>query len=258
MGEPIKPAKADVPITETPEFKFAVAEAARVAAAEATAAAIAHFAASQPTASDGATPSMDAQDLLRGLALAIAEMSHQGDKRDKPVDPKVLAERRAGQERMEAMFVEIASLPKNHPSVPRYKCRSRCVLHDRVIEPYKRDDATKKAVPVEFPWRLEPNDAMVPVNEMAERVYAEFRASRGNKHGKDGYAKNEVRRAIWITDKGRIIEGAPPVRREIKAENGEIDDFEIADDPFDPNASHVRVLGTSHPPARQYNADNPI
>ena len=254
MGEPIKPAKADVPITETPEFKFAVAEAARVAAAEATAAAIAHFAASK---NDDA-PTGDVQDVLRGLALAIAEMSHQGDKRDRPVDPKVLAERRAGQERMDALIREAQTLPKGDPRRPKWKCRSKVILADHIIDPWKRDPATKKAVPVEFRWCLEPNDAMVPLNDMAEAIYAEFRASRGNKYGKDGYAKNEVRRDTWMSDSGLVIEGAPPVRREIRFEDKTADALDIDADPFDPNATHVRVLGTAHPPARQYNADNPI
>ncbi len=256
MGEPIKPNRGEVPvpITETPEFKFAVAEAARVAAAEATAAAIAHFAASK---SDDA-PTADAQDLLRGLALAIAEMSHQGDKRDKPVDPKVLAERRQAQERMDVLIQEALALPKGDPRRPKWKCRSKVILADHVIDPYKRDPATKKAVPVEFRWCLEPNDAMVPLNEMAERIYAEFRGSRGNKFGKDGYGKNEVRRAAWITDGGLVIEGAPPARRELLSADNTAHALAIEPDPFDPNATHVRVLGTSHPPARQYNADNPV
>ena len=256
MGEPIKPNRAEnpVPLTETPEFKHAVAEAARVAAAEATAAAIAHFAASK----SDAEPTGDAQDLLRGLALAIAEMSHQGDKRDKPVDPKVMAERRMAQDRMDALIREAVALPKGDPRRPKWKCRSKLVLADHIIDPWKRDPATKKAVPVEFRWCLEPNDAMIPLNEMAERIYAEFRGSRGNKYGKDGYGKNEVKRTAWLTDGGLLIEGAPPVKREIMVDNSAGDALDIEADPFDPNAPHVRVLGTSHPPARQYNADNPV
>ena len=265
MAEPIRPnrsaepaqqppAAAPVPFTETPEFKFAVAEAAKVAAAEATAAAIAHFAASK---NDNA-PTGDAQDLLRGLALAIAEMSHQGDKRDKPVDPKVLAERARATERMYALIDEAYALPRGDDRRPKWKCRSKVVLADTVIDPWRRDPATKKAVPVEFRWCLEPNDAMVPLNDFAERIFAEFRASRGNKYGQDGYAKNEVRRSAWITDSGLVIEGAPPVRREIMVEDRAGNALDMTLDPFDPNATHVRVLGTSHPPARQYNADNPV
>lgn len=266
MGEPIKPKAAApvesaaptapasvIPLTETPEFKAAVAEAATQAAAFA----IAQFASAKP-ASDESAPSMDAQDLLRGLALAIAEMSHQGDKRDKPVDPKVMAERRAAQERMELLIDEAMALPKGDHRRPKYKVRSVVMLADYKIDPYRRDPATKKAVPVEFRWCLEPNDAMIPLNDLAERIFAEFRASRGNKYGKDGYSKNEVRRTAWFTDGGLLIEGVPPVRREIMLADATSDALDVSPDPSDPNATHVRVLGTSHPPARQYNADNPV
>lgn len=270
MGEPIKPSRGEraaaagdagetspavVPITETPEFKAAVAEAARAAAAEATALAIAQFAAARDSATGHSEPTGDAQELLRGLALAIAEMSHQGDKRDKPVDPKVLAEREAAHARMYELIRKAQALPKGHPDSPKWKCRSVVMLADHKIDPFKRDPATKKAVPVEFRWRLEPNDAMIPLNPMAEAIFKEFRASRGNK---GEYVRNAVQRQPWFTDNGLLIEGSPPIRREIQTVDESADALDIEADPFDPNATHVRVLGTSHPPARQYNADNPV
>ena len=254
MAEPIRvkpPEAASISITETAEFRAAVQEAASKAAAEAVAAAVAQFA----TVRANTQASPDMMEMARSIGLAIAELSHQGDKRDKPVDPKVLAEREAGLQRMNALIDEAIKLPKGDPRRPKYKCMSRVILKDHVIDPYRRDPATKKAVPVEFTWCLDPNDAMVPLNDMAKRIFAEFRTSRGNK---GEYAKNEVRRTAWLTDGGLLIEGAPPVRREIMSITENSDVLDVSADPFDPNATHVRVLGTSHPPARQYNADNPV
>lgn len=258
MAEPIRPKAvppvegAAIPLTETPEFKAAVAEAARAAAAEATAAVLAQFAANKGAEGREALPTEDAQDLLRGLALAIAEMSHQGDKRDKPVDPKVMAARREALDRMNVLIDRAKTLPKSE--WPLYRCRSVLMLADTKIDPYKRDPATKKAVPVQFRWCLEPNDAMIPVCDRAKAIYEEFRASRGNKAD---YAKNVLTRTPWFTDKGLLIEGSPPVRRAIEMDAGGLD-LDNEADPFDPNAPLVRVLGTVHPPARQYNADTPI
>ena len=234
--------------TETPEFRAAVDRAVNEAAPKIAALTIAELA----TKSSGGLPT-DVKALLDGLALAIAEMSHQGSPRDKPVDPAVLAERRAGQERMDALIAEARALPRGDPRRPKYKTRSKQNLSDHMIDPWRRNSATKKAIPVEFRWLGEPNDAMIPLNEMAERIYVEFRASRGNKKE---YEK-QVRRQAWLSDGGLLIEGTPPMRREVGSLNSENDVLDIGD-PYDPNASHVRVLGTIHKPARQYNAENPI
>jgi hypothetical protein len=252
MGDPIRPVR-EISITETPEFKAAVAEAARQAASEAAAMAVAQFSAAQ----GGANPSMDLQSFAQDLALAIAQMSHQGDKRDKPIDPKVLAARNAAHERMYVLIREALAMPKGDPRRPKWKTRSKLNLADHMIDPYRRDPATKKAVPVEFRWCLEPNDAMIPLNDLAEKIYVEFRASRGNRSEYTSGIRSEPKQP-WFTDHGLLIEGAPPARREISQAFDEDNVIEVGEDPYDPNASHVHVLGTSHKAARQYNADNPI
>ena len=242
MGEPVRPKETPaVPITELPEVKAAFAEAASRAAAEA----IAAFA----NQSKDGSPSLDAQSLLNGLALAIAEISHQGNPKDKPVDPKVLAERRAATERMYALIDEAQALPKGDPRAPLYRTRSVCMFNDFKIDPYRRDPATKRAVPVEFRWRIEPNDAMIPLNDLAKRIYAEFRASRGNK----AEYEKQIRRQVWLTDSGLVVEGVAPARREVSEmdrPNMSPGDLEFSE-PDDPNAEYVRVLGTTHEPARQ-------
>jgi hypothetical protein len=253
MGSPIKPDRVPPPIEdgeparpaffETAEFKAAVQAAASEAAKKAAADVAEALRAANPAVGS------DTQAILEGLALAIAQISHQGDKRDAPVDPKVLAERAAGMERMHALILEAKALPRGDPRRPLYKTRSKQNLNDTMIDPWRRDPATKKAVPVTFRWALEPNDAMVPLNELAEKIMAEFRASRGNQKE---YAKQAERQA-WLTDGGLLIEGAAPARREVSQSlepTGDLD-VDLGEGPNDPNATHVRVLGTSHPPARQ-------
>ena len=244
MGEPIKP-KAEPVLTFTQEqIDALVTAAAQRAATEAAAAAIAQVSARSPNE----TGAIDAQSLLSGLALAIAEISHQGNPKDKPVDPKVLAERRVANERMYELISQAQALPKGDPRAPKYRTRSKLMFNDVEIVPYRRDPGTKKAVPVEFRWRLEPNDAMIPLNELAEAIYAEFRGSRGNKAA---YEKG-LKMQGWLTDGGLYIEGTAPARREVGGPEVEDNrgDLEIgAID--DPNATSIRVLGTNHAPARQ-------
>lgn len=240
MAEPIRTGREGVPLTETAEFKAAVS----AAAAEAAADAIARFAEKQQGA-----PSGDLTTLAQSLAMAIADLTHQGNPRDKPVDPKVLAERNAAMGRMHILIAEAKALPKGDPRRPKWKCISKVNLEHMMIDPYKRDPATKRAVPIEFRWCAEPNDAMVPLNELAERIKTEFRASRGNK----AEYQKEAQKQVWLSDRGLVIEGAAPARREVQADldTGQPSDLDLGDGPNDPNASHVRVLGTIHQPARQ-------
>ena len=244
MGEPIKP-KGDAPASITLSQAELDAILAR-AATEAAAAAIAQMSKAQP----GSTPSNDAQALVQALAMEIANISYQGgDKRNAPVDPKVLAERAAAEDRMHALILEAKALPKGDPEAPKYRTRSKQQLNDVMIDPWRRDAASKKAIPVEFFWRLEPNDAMIPLNDRAKAIFAEFRGSRGNKAD---YLREQQRMA-WLTDGGLIVEGAAPARRAIEQTDYERDGdltVDLGDGPDDPNAQFKRVLGTSHAPAR--------
>ena len=240
MGEPIKPKEAAAPsFMETQEFKDAVAAAAEQAATKAAAATIAMLSKAQSSP-------LDATSLVEQLALAISDLSHQGDPSRKPVDPKVLAERRAATDRMNVLIAEAMALPKGDPRAPKYRTRSKLMFHDTEITPYYRDPGTKKMVPREFWWRSEPNDAMVPVNDFAKRIYAEFRLSRGNRADYD----KSVRFQTWVSDKGLIIEGTAPRRREVSEADATSPRLEIGR-PDDPNAEFINVLGTSHEPARQ-------
>ncbi len=239
MGEPIKPKEAAPPFTETQEFKDAVAAAAKQAASEAAAATVAMLAKAQSSP-------FDATSLVEQLALAISDLSHQGDPSRKPVDPKVLAERRAATERMNKLIDEAMALPSGDKNAPKYQTRSKLMFLDTEITPYYRDPGTKKMVPREFWWRGEPNDAMVPINDFAKRIYAEFRLSRGNRADYD----KSVRFTTWVSDKGLIIEGTAPRRREVAEPEVGSKQLEIGR-PDDPNAEFINVLGTSHEPARQ-------
>lgn len=221
----------------------AAAEAAKAAAEQTRTEMLALFQSQAGKASDGGS----AQDLLNGLALAIAEMNHQGNKRDKPLDPKVLAARRDAMERLYALVAKAKALPKGDDRTPKYRVKSKCNISNTLIMPFRKDPVTKLMMPVDIRWRGEPNDAMEPLNEMAKEISAEFRASRGN----TTEYQQEAFKAVWATDGGLIVEGVGPARRQIAERVPESGDLELDADPYDPNAEFVHVLGTIHEPARR-------
>lgn len=246
---------APTPITETPEFKAALKEA--------VAEALKGFA---PAAAQSAMPE-GAMGLFREMALAIAEMTHQGDKRSRPVDPKVLMAREAAQKELNEALHQVAlarkaAADKKYDSeeerdeairavTPRYRCIAMCVLDDVMIVPWKRNDATKKMEPVPFYWAQEPNDAMIPLNDLAKEIHKLFRRSRG---ARSDIEKRSVKPA-WATDRGLIIEGGtPPARREIETRDAVMrdrdSDLDIPE-AIDPSAPFVHVLGTKHAPAQK-------
>lgn len=265
-GPPIAP---PVSVTDLPEFKAAVAAAAEQVRNELMSAmrsANPELLTSAPAAAPTAPP--DLVDVFKQMALSIAEMSHQGSPRDKPIDPRLLEQRAAAQARLNAMLDDVQNEIRRvhgarHPSAearreavraisPKWKCISKVNLADRMIDPFQRDPGTKKAVPVEFYYMFEPNHAMRPLNALAERIYAEFRASRGER------TKIEVlsTKPSWITDNGLIIEGEnAPQRRAIAAPMD--DGLDVPQD-IDPEAPFIHVLGTLHEPAQNNYQGKPI
>ena len=232
-------------LTEDPAFKAAVA----AGVAEQLAGIRAEIAAMTKPQTDGALP-VDAMSLIQSLALQIAQIGHQNE-RDKPVAPAVLAARKKAHEKMMDAIEEVRKLPKNHPDRPKYRCTSKVVLSDTEISPWRRDPVRKLAVPVEFRWSGEPNDAMVPLNESAKKIWGLFRESRGNKTEYE----QEVRNSIWLSDGGLVIEGVGrpiPKRREVTLPEPEPGELVVDDDPYNPNLKEVHVLGTLHDPAIQH------
>lgn len=235
------PAAAPVSLTETPEFQAAVAEKVKELLPEVI----------KQLQSTVEKPEADAAttNLFRSLALSIAEISDQGTSR-KRVAPEILAQREAAWKRMVALIQEARATGQK----PEYKAISKLYLNERMIEPFQQDPATKMAVPVTFTWTGEPNDGMRPLNEIARKIYAEFRASRGSAET----SSKEDARPYWMTPAGLVVKGDPPPRREIATPDrvNFVDDLSVGDepppaDPHDINAPFIHVLGTVAAPAMQ-------
>ena len=208
----------------------------------------------------------DIKSVFQEMALSIAEMSHQGDRTYKPVDPRVLAARKAGQDKLDGLLAEVrenrkvardqsySSEAEREDAVlavsPRYRALSVVVLEENLIQPYKQDPATKKSIPVEFYWCGEPNDAMIPLNDVAREIHMAFCESRGSR----SKIEKRMHKPVWMTEMGLVIEGAKmPARRGVEENMTPVrDSFLDIPGNQNPDAEFVQVLGNHPPFARNF------
>lgn len=203
----------------------------------------------------------DIKNVFQEMALSIAEMSHQGDRTYKPVDPRILAARKAGQDKLDALLTRVrenrkfardqaySSEQAREDAVlavsPKYRALAVVALEESLIQPYKQDPATKKALPVEFYWCGEPNDAMIPLNDIANEIHLAFCESRGSR----SMIEKRSLKPVWMTEMGLVVEGnRVPARRGIEEAATPLRD-QFLDIPGEknPDADFVKVLG-NHPP----------
>ncbi len=220
-----------IPMHERPEFKAAVAEAAAMTVKQL----IAAGAVPQAQGSDAAT------ELFSKMALSIAEISDQGTQR-KRVAPEILAARDAARRRAEARVI----LARENGEKPEYKVIAKIYFNERFIEPFRLNDA-KKPVPNEIIWTGMPNQALVPLNEVAKEIFAHYEASIAS----GGKLATTDNRSVWVTSSGLVVKGDAPARRFVADPQEFRDDLQVHSSPNDPTAPEVRVLGTVAAPARQ-------
>lgn len=252
-----KPAKA---ITETPEFQAAVA----AAAAEAVRGAMAQLqntlgAATVSPAAAGVADLSNPRSLLEGLAIALAEIGNQGTGK-KTVSPEIIRQRAEARQRMVDLIVKARSKGQ----VPVYQLRNKVLLAHRLIEPFWID-SNKRTQPTEIEWLGIPNEAMVPVNDVAKGIHAEFSNSIGTNEAPKpdqalGVTPNGVvvrNRAVTQTmaRSGQSHGSLPPTEAQHVGDGGDpLSDGEglsILHKDAPGRYKSVNVLGTIHEPARQ-------
>ncbi len=219
-----------VPMHERPEFKAAVAESAAMVV--------------QQMLKNGAIPQTQGNDvateLFSKMALSIAEISDQGTQR-KRVAPEILAAREAARKRAQARI----TLARENGEKPEYRVISKIYFNERFIEPFRLGD-DKKPVHNEIVWTGMPNEALVPINDVAKEIFEEYRASIGS----TSRLATTDNRSVWVTASGLVVKGDAPARRFVASPEPFSDDLAVKM-PNDPTAPEVRVLGTVAAPARQ-------
>lgn len=213
-------------------------------------------------------PGEEGEDFAGRLAMAIAELSDQGTRRVR-VSPEVAAQRQKGRDRMVRLINEARQrvielgldrdleAAQAQGLVPEYKVRVKIYLDERLIEPFTvgRD---KIARPTEIFWFGIPNEGMIPSNDLAKSIYAEYRTWLG---GERQQVKGEDLRPMSVTAGGLTVKGEISRRKVV----GSLDASFVEDtvtapaldgllsirSPVDPNAREVNILGTVASPAKQ-------
>jgi hypothetical protein len=145
----------------------------------------------------GASDANEAEPAWIGsLAMAIAQLTDQGTGRSRRVPPEVMVQRELAQRRMLELLVQA----KQDGLRPRYRLVNKVYLDDVLIDP-KWIDAGHRQRDTEIEWQGVPSEAMRPLNETAERIFAAFSEWIG------GVKSDEPR--IHVTAKGLSIVSGP-------------------------------------------------
>lgn len=113
-------------------------------------------------------PQSDNPAWMQELAMSIAALSDQGSGRRR-VAPDEMARRAEGYASMLALL-EQANREQDEPV---YKLRHVVYLGELRVNPIWID-RERRQQPTEIGWYGVPNEAMVPINPVAERIYAAF------------------------------------------------------------------------------------
>ncbi len=176
---------------------------------------------------------------------AAADQSNGGRGVGIYVDPEILARREASRARMVDLIVDI----RNRGVMPLYRVKYKTVLDHSMIEPFWLDPATKAAKETEIEFDGIPNEAMVPLDDDAKRIYEAYKGWIGD------FKKAVPEDRLGITSSGVVVRGnAVQGRREVRsAEDGaqaqvsrrpevRISRMERA------VGAQKRILGSIHPP----------
>lgn len=239
-----RPPMPTVNLTETPEFKAAVAKAASDALAELLPS-LKEARKQQGTEDEGSDPTW-----MRALAMEISQLTDQGTGRRR-VAPEILQARQAAREKMTQLIVEARAAGKK----ATYRVKAKVLLADRVVEPFWiASDHT--AQPTIIDWDGVPNEAMVPENKTAAAIHKAFMESIGSS------IRVVPEDALAITPAGLVVHGGAASissgRRQVRdAEPKQTGDAspEQGLNIHNKNAPgrfvEKRILGTIADPARQ-------
>lgn len=143
------------------------------------------------------------RNMIESLATAIVKVSDPTNA-GRQVDPQVMAQRMAAHDRMVVLIMKFNA----EGIVPVYTCRAKMYLDDVLIDPQWQDPGTKRFHDTQIRWGKIPNEGMVPMNDAARAIHAEFKKSIGNV-ADDNLPKAPwmVPDAPWIQTKDGIVMG---------------------------------------------------
>lgn len=181
-------------------------------------------------------------EIMDRLSVNLQAVAQQGE-RTKPLSAEELRKREEAHSKMEAL-IAASRLPGAEK--PEYKVISKIYFQERFIEPFRQDPVTKAMVHNVVGWTGAPNDALMPLNDVAKAI---FQAWLGYTGGKSALVPTADTRPLYMTAAGLTVRGEPPKRRTMGAEQEMAgDDLSLRNDV---NAPTIAVLGTVAPRATQ-------
>ena len=169
-----KAAKNIIPIEETPQFADAVASAVEKALPALRAQILGNLANARTDVGTGPAAQPGDHAFAESIAMAIASLTDQGTGR-KRVAPVIVQQRIVARERMTQLIIEARAAG----AVPQYNLRNKVYLDELLVEPvWIAPDHTQRQTVIE--WSSVPNEAMIPVNDVAKGIHAAFMDSIGS------------------------------------------------------------------------------
>lgn len=230
--------EANTPLTETEEFKAAVA-----AATQAIEQRILQQIGAIRENTNLTPPSDDAERFARVLSAQLAELI-DGDRRRQGQAARLSGEeieaRREATERMERLLTEAFA----NDQEPQYDVMRPMYLEEQLVEPTWQNAATKILMRRQIVWFGVPNEFMAPANKVAEEIHAAFLRSVGG-------ATAPINRPDLGRPKLKIVgssdvEGPPAVGKPKT-----IGMLKLLGDTVQGQITETRVVGTIAAPARQ-------
>ncbi len=240
MTEQHTPAR-HTPVTETQEFRDAVAAA--------KAEILASLGDLKKEAGGAVVPGDDLK-FAQALALAISQLGDQGIGKQKAIDPAVLHARAESREKMTVALIKARAEGKS----PLYGLTNKVYLDEVLVQPVWIDVGHKQRQ-TEVEWPGVPNEAMVPLNDVAKEIFGHFSDSIGTS------VKLVPDQPLRVTAGGLVVHGAPSAaRRDAIAvvgnsnasKPGEFGEgLRVKRDSIGGEYKETHVLGTVAAPARQ-------
>jgi hypothetical protein len=116
------------------------------------------------------------RQMLSELVAGIAKMSDPANQRN-IVSPEEMSRRQDSFDEMVRLLVDAHA----RGEMPVYTLKGKVYLSGMLIEPQYRDQITKRMVNQAINWQQIPNEDMVPVNEVAKKIFEAFQGYIGGK-----------------------------------------------------------------------------
>lgn len=200
QAEPVEATAPAVSITETPEFKAALAAATQAAVAELRAGLMNDVVAAM--AKQGVATDVQSQaSLISDLTVAIASMTDTGGNR-KVIAPADAAKRLEAWKRMGEVLERVN---KDPDARPHYQIVAEMQLEEQLIQKYV-PAGEGKWKQNEIIWRGAPNSGMRPMNAIAKEIFNHYLESIGGSTANQAGIRDQP---TWVSYGGLQFVGNP-------------------------------------------------